>query len=99
LQGLVTKARYESLRDFKKPYAHEHPACPTLVSAVKALKPKALIGTSGQGGAFTKEGLEEMASYQEVRTFVSLPIVCTSAPRTLLCNACLLSKKNEVLSS
>jgi hypothetical protein len=65
----------------------------------QALKPKALIGTSGQGGAFTKEGLEEMASYQEVRTFVSLPIVCTSALRTLLCNACLLSKKNEVLSS
>jgi malate dehydrogenase (oxaloacetate-decarboxylating)(NADP+) len=71
-KGLVTKARYESLREFKKPYAHEHPACPTLVSAVKALKPNALIGTSGQGGAFTKEGLEEMASYQELPIIFAL---------------------------
>jgi hypothetical protein len=68
-KGLVTKARYESLQEFKKPYAHEHPACPTFLSAIKALKPTAIIGTSGQHGAFTKEGLEELASYQD------LPIV------------------------
>ncbi|KAH9544841.1 hypothetical protein CY35_12G016400 [Sphagnum magellanicum] len=68
-KGLVTKARYDSLQEFKKPYAHEHPACPTFLSAIKALKPTAIIGTSGQYGAFTKEGLEELASYQD------LPIV------------------------
>jgi malic enzyme len=36
----------------------------------QALKPTAIIGTSGQHGAFTKEGLEELASYQDVRTVV-----------------------------
>jgi malate dehydrogenase (oxaloacetate-decarboxylating)(NADP+) len=79
-KGLVTKARYESLQEFKKPYAHEHPACPTFLSAIKALKPTAIIGTSGQHGAFTKEGLEELASYQDVRTVVrqisELMLVC-----------------------
>ncbi|CAK9275850.1 unnamed protein product [Sphagnum jensenii] len=68
-KGLVTKARYESLQEFKKPFAHEHPPCSTLVSAIKAIKPTALIGTSGQFGAFTKEGLEELSAYQD------LPIV------------------------
>ncbi|KAH9556618.1 hypothetical protein CY35_07G039000 [Sphagnum magellanicum] len=68
-KGLVTKARYESLQEFKKPFAHEHLPCSTLVSAIKAIKPTALIGTSGQFGAFTKEGLEELSAYQD------LPIV------------------------
>ncbi len=32
----------------------------------QALKPTVLIGTSGRGGTFTKEALEEIASYQDV---------------------------------
>jgi malic enzyme len=34
----------------------------------QAIKPTALIGTSGQFGAFTKEALEELSAYQDVKT-------------------------------
>ncbi len=34
-QGLVTKSRFETLQEFKKPYAHEHEPCGNLVSAIK----------------------------------------------------------------
>jgi malate dehydrogenase (oxaloacetate-decarboxylating)(NADP+) len=64
-KGLVTKSRYDSLQEFKKLYAHEHEPCSNLLSAIKALKPTVLIGTSGRGGTFTKEALEEIASYQD----------------------------------
>jgi malate dehydrogenase (oxaloacetate-decarboxylating)(NADP+) len=64
-KGLVTKSRYDSLQEFKRPYAHEHPPAYNLLDAVKALRPTVLIGTSGKGGTFTKEVLEEISSYQE----------------------------------
>jgi malate dehydrogenase (oxaloacetate-decarboxylating)(NADP+) len=64
-KGLVTKARLDSLQEFKKPFAHEHAPAGDLVTAIKSLKPTVLIGTSGKGGTFTKEALEEIASYQE----------------------------------
>jgi malate dehydrogenase (oxaloacetate-decarboxylating)(NADP+) len=73
-KGLVTKSRFETLQEFKKPYAHEHEPCGNLVSAIKALKPTVLIGTSGRGGTFTKEALEEIASYQDVCTPSSSPL-------------------------
>lgn len=38
-KGLVTKSRYESLQEHKRPYAHEHPPAHDLLSAVKVLKP------------------------------------------------------------
>jgi hypothetical protein len=37
--------------------------------ADQALKPTVLIGTSGKGGTFTKEVLEEISSYQDVSSF------------------------------
>lgn len=37
---------------------------------VQLLKPTVLIGTSGKGGTFTKEVLEEISSYQDVSCVV-----------------------------
>lgn len=64
-KGLVTASRMESLQHFKKPYAHAHEPCNDALSAVKAIKPTALIGTSAQRGIFSKELLETVASYCE----------------------------------
>eukprot|EP00271_Cylindrocystis_brebissonii_P015062 TRINITY_DN36_c0_g1_i2.p1 TRINITY_DN36_c0_g1~~TRINITY_DN36_c0_g1_i2.p1 ORF type:complete len:661 (+),score=139.93 TRINITY_DN36_c0_g1_i2:118-2100(+) len=59
-KGLVTKARYESLQHNKRPFAKEHEAKTDLLSAIKALKPVAIIGTTAQPRVFTKECVEEM---------------------------------------
>lgn len=64
-KGLVVKSRLESLQHFKKNFAHEHAECKDLLSAVKALKPTILIGTSGKGGTFTKEVIETFASFNK----------------------------------
>lgn len=37
-QGLVTKARFDSLQEFKKPFAHEHAPAGDLVTAIKVRK-------------------------------------------------------------
>jgi hypothetical protein len=44
------------------------------IVSCQALKPTVLIGTSGRGGTFTKEALEEIASYQDVCTPPSSPL-------------------------
>jgi malate dehydrogenase (oxaloacetate-decarboxylating)(NADP+) len=59
-QGLVVKSRV-NLAEHKLTYAHEHPAVGDFLSAVKVLKPTAIIGVSAVGGTFTREVLEEMA--------------------------------------
>jgi len=61
-KSLVDSSRTD-LQDHKKPYAHKHShgPVPTLLDAVKAVKPTALIGVSGQAQQFTKEIIEEMA--------------------------------------
>ncbi|KAH7301028.1 hypothetical protein KP509_23G008600 [Ceratopteris richardii] len=64
-KGLVVKSRWESLQHFKQNFAHEHEQCKDLLSAVQALKPTILIGTSGQGKTFTKEVIETFTSYNE----------------------------------
>lgn len=38
LQGLIVSHRKESLQHFKKPWAHEHEACTTLLDAVKVCR-------------------------------------------------------------
>ena len=59
-QGLVVKNRAR-LAEHKVTYAHEHPPVGDFLSAIKLLKPTAIIGVSAVGGTFTREVLEEMA--------------------------------------
>ena len=61
-KSLVSASR-KDLQDHKKPYAHvhSHGPVPDLLAAVKALKPTALIGVSGQAAQFTREIVAEMA--------------------------------------
>jgi len=63
-QGLVVKSR-QKLAHHKLTYAHEHAAVGDFLSAIKALKPTAIIGVSAVGGTFTREVLEEMAQLNE----------------------------------
>ena len=59
-QGLVVQSR-ANLAEHKLTYAHDHPPVADFLSAVKLLKPTAIIGVSAVGGTFTREVLEEMA--------------------------------------
>jgi malate dehydrogenase (oxaloacetate-decarboxylating)(NADP+) len=59
-QGLVVKGRAK-LAEHKLSYAHAHPPAGDFLSAIKMLKPTAIIGVSAVGGTFTREVLEEMA--------------------------------------
>jgi malate dehydrogenase (oxaloacetate-decarboxylating)(NADP+) len=63
-KGLVIKSRTD-LAPHKIPYAQEHAPIGDFLSAIKALKPTAIIGVSAVGGAFTKDVLEEMARINE----------------------------------
>ena len=59
-RGLVVKSRTD-LAEHKLAYAHDHPPVGDFLSAIKALKPTAIVGVAAVGGAFTQEVLEEMA--------------------------------------
>jgi malate dehydrogenase (oxaloacetate-decarboxylating)(NADP+) len=59
-KGLVVASRTD-LIEHKRPYAHDHPFLPDLLSAVEALRPTAIIGVSGKRGMFTRPVLEAMA--------------------------------------
>jgi malate dehydrogenase (oxaloacetate-decarboxylating)(NADP+) len=63
-RGLVVKGR-AGLATHKLPYAHEHESLPDLLTAVEALHPTAIIGVSGQFGAFTQPVLAAMARLNE----------------------------------
>lgn len=63
-QGLVVKSR-QKLAHHKLTYAHEHAPIGDFLSAIKTLKPTAIIGVSAVGGTFTREVLEEMARLNE----------------------------------
>jgi len=58
--GLVVKDR-SGLAPHKLPFAHDHAPLPDLLTAVERLHPTAIVGVSGQHGAFTKSVLEAMA--------------------------------------
>ena len=60
--GLVVMGR-DGVSAHKAPFAHHHPACPDLRTAVNTLQPTLLIGASGQAGAFTEEIVRAMAQY------------------------------------
>lgn len=63
-KGLVEDSRTD-LQAHKKPYAHKHPPIQDLLSAVRSIRPAALIGVSGQPKQFTREIVEEMARINE----------------------------------
>jgi malate dehydrogenase (oxaloacetate-decarboxylating)(NADP+) len=63
-QGLVVQSRTK-LAEHKLPFAHEHPACPDLATAVETLKPNILIGVSGMPGSFTQPIVEAMARHNK----------------------------------
>ncbi len=63
-KGLVVKSR-GALPEHKARYAHDAPFQPDLLSAINALKPTAIIGTSTVGKAFDKAVIEAMSRLNE----------------------------------
>jgi malate dehydrogenase (oxaloacetate-decarboxylating)(NADP+) len=63
-KGLVVRSRTD-LSETKRPFAHDHPPLPDLLSTVEALHPTVIIGVAGQRGMFTRPVLEAMARFQE----------------------------------
>ena len=59
-KGLLVAGR-DNVSEAKKPFAHKHAHIASLLEAVKTLQPTALIGLSGQPGAFTGEVIDAMA--------------------------------------
>jgi malate dehydrogenase (oxaloacetate-decarboxylating)(NADP+) len=63
-KGLVVKGRAD-LAAHKRPYAHDHVPVGSLLDAVKALRPTAIIGVAAVGGAFSEEVVRTMAAQNE----------------------------------
>jgi malate dehydrogenase (oxaloacetate-decarboxylating)(NADP+) len=63
-KGLVTQDR-AGLVEHKRPFAQAHTAVADLLAAVEAVRPTALIGASGQAGAFTAPVLAALARHNE----------------------------------
>jgi malate dehydrogenase (oxaloacetate-decarboxylating)(NADP+) len=63
-RGLLCAGR-DHIADHKEPYAHKHEYIDSLLDTVKALRPTALLGLSGQPRTFTKEVVEAMAELNE----------------------------------
>jgi malate dehydrogenase (oxaloacetate-decarboxylating)(NADP+) len=63
-RGLVVKSR-KNLPEHKLRFAHDFKDHPYFLDAVKALKPTAIIGVSGQPSTFTQPILAEMARCNE----------------------------------
>jgi malate dehydrogenase (oxaloacetate-decarboxylating)(NADP+) len=63
-KGLVVKHR-DDLNALKRPFAHDHEFLGDFLSAVESIRPTAIIGASGQLGAFTRSVLETMARLNE----------------------------------
>jgi malate dehydrogenase (oxaloacetate-decarboxylating)(NADP+) len=63
-RGLVVKSRTD-LVEHKLHYAHDAKPVTDFLTAIKTLKPTAIIGVAAVGGTFNKEVLEEMARINE----------------------------------
>jgi malate dehydrogenase (oxaloacetate-decarboxylating)(NADP+) len=63
-QGLVVEGR-GGLAGHKLPYAHRHAPVADFAAAVRALRPTAIIGVSGQAGGFSRAVVEAMAEINE----------------------------------
>jgi malate dehydrogenase (oxaloacetate-decarboxylating)(NADP+) len=59
-RGLVVQSRSE-LAEHKLPYAHAHAPIGDFLTAIRTLKPTAIIGVAAVGGTFTPEVLQAMA--------------------------------------
>jgi len=62
--GLIVAGR-ERLTAHKERYAHKHPEVTDFHEAVKAVRPTAIMGASGQPGSFSREILKTMAEINE----------------------------------
>ena len=63
-RGLVVRGR-EGLSGHKLRYAHDHAAIADFATAIRTLKPTAIIGVAAVGGAFTPEVLRLMAELNQ----------------------------------
>ena len=63
-KGLVVRGRSD-LAAHKRTYAHEHAPITSLLEAIRALRPTALLGLSTRHGAFTEEVLRAMAEINQ----------------------------------
>lgn len=63
-RGLVVRGR-DGLSGHKLRYAHDHAGISDFMSAIKTLKPTAIIGVAAVGGAFTPEILRVMGELNE----------------------------------
>ena len=63
-RGLVVHGR-DGLTEHKRRYAHDHAPVGDFLSAMRTLKPNAIIGVAAVGGTFTQPVLEEMARLNE----------------------------------
>jgi malate dehydrogenase (oxaloacetate-decarboxylating)(NADP+) len=63
-RGLVVKNR-AGLTDHKLRYAHDHPPIGDFLTAIRTLRPTAIIGVAAVGGAFTPDVLKTMAEIND----------------------------------
>jgi malate dehydrogenase (oxaloacetate-decarboxylating)(NADP+) len=63
-RGLVVKSRTD-LTEHKLPYAHDHAPIGDFPTAIRTLKPTAIIGVAAVGGTFTPEVLQTMAQINQ----------------------------------
>lgn len=70
--GLVVSSR-KGLADHKLRYAHDAPFTESLPEAIAQIQPTALIGVSGQPGAFTREAIQAMSDLNDVPIVFALP--------------------------
>jgi malate dehydrogenase (oxaloacetate-decarboxylating)(NADP+) len=63
-RGLFVSNR-PGLTDHKVRYAHDHPPIDDFLTAIRTLRPTAIIGVAAVGGAFTPEMLQAMAQIND----------------------------------
>jgi malate dehydrogenase (oxaloacetate-decarboxylating)(NADP+) len=63
-RGLVVRSRSD-LTEHKLRYAHDHAPVGDFLSAIRTLKPTAIIGVAAVGGAFTSDVLQTMAQIND----------------------------------
>ncbi len=70
-KGLVVKSR-SGLAEQKLAYAHDHPPVNDFLTAIRTLKPTAIIGVAAVGGTFTPDVLKTMAEINQMPIIFAL---------------------------